>query len=107
MSDDLDLIQRLAEARGERVIFVPPAMGGWEVIVGTTRGFRQKDIRTALHVTAQRLDEGCGPRAARCPLCGSVLHLDFGRLRCRACPVDEPPPTLPTGQGSTEEGGEG
>ena len=41
-------------------------------------------------------DKPRGPCAERCAVCGSLLHLEFGRLRCRSCN---------TGQGSTEEGG--
>ena len=84
---DLDLVQRLAELRGERVIIVPPAQGGWEVFVGTSRSFKQTDLLTALHVVARRLDVSHGPRAKRCAYCDAVLHLEHGRLRCRqGCP---------------------
>jgi hypothetical protein len=84
---DLALVERLAEMRGDRVIVVPPAQGGWEVFVGTARSFRQADLLTALHVVARRLDMSHGPTAKRCAYCDAVLHLEHGRLRCRAgCP---------------------
>ena len=85
MPTDIDLIATLAEERGERVTFVPPAQGGWEVVVGTTRSFPQSDIRTALHVAAQRMQVD---HSSRCPLCGLHLHMEIGRLRCRACAVN-------------------
>ena len=74
----------LAMLRGERVIVIPPAQGGWEVIVGTTASGPQKDYETAVAVAALRLGvTDCV--SLLCPACGKVRHLEMGRLRCREC----------------------
>ena len=50
------LIERLAELHGERVVIVPPAQGGWRVIVGTDDSHAQCDLATAIDVIALRLE---------------------------------------------------
>jgi hypothetical protein len=99
--------QLLQMAEKDNVTLVCPARGGPAVMV---RCFcePQKTWEQAIGVAAHH--EGLSERitAARCPVCRSVLHLEFGRLRCRNCPVPASErATLPDpGElGSTEEGG--
>ena len=94
----LVLIAGMASLRGERVIIIPPAQGGWEVQVGCDRSCPQSDLLTALHVAARRLGMPEVPRIPRCA-CGAVQHLEFGQLRCRRCSGGS--------VGHGEEGGDG
>lgn len=92
-----DLLIELVNRTNEEVVLVPPCRGGPAVRVRCHQQ-PQGDWLTAIAVAAHaHAVPSAPPRAAKCPVCGSVLHLDFGRLRCTACPVG--------GQGSTEEGG--
>lgn len=92
-----DLLIAIVERTQDDVVLVPTSRGGPAVHVRCHQPMKQGDWLTAIAVAAHAHAVDAPPRAARCPVCDSVLHLEFGRLRCRNCPVG--------GQGSTEEGG--
>ena len=102
-----DLLIELVTRTQEEVVLIPTSRGGPAVRV-RCHSEPQGDWLTAIAVAAHAHHVPAEPpRAARCPVCDSVLHLEFGRLRCRVCPPpDDVPPTMRnTGTGSTEEGG--
>jgi hypothetical protein len=107
-----DLLIALVTRTNEEVVLVPPSRGGPAVRV-RCHCQPQGDWLTAIAVAAHaHAVPSTPPRAARCEKCDSVLHLEFGRLRCRNCPpdarstmptLDEIPPTMRnSGQGSSE-----
>lgn len=78
--------QLLQMAERDNVTLVCPARGGPAVMVRCYCE-PQADWPMAIGVAAHH--EGLSERitAPRCSKCGTVLHLELGRLRCRSCPV--------------------
>lgn len=52
----IGLLKKMAEKRGERVILIPPAQGGWEVQVGTTQSYPQESFERAVSEAAIKQD---------------------------------------------------